>query len=92
MKYEVIGYERIQGEKSRKSGKPYDLRVFHCKDLTPYTKSADFGGNKVEQINVWLYGQDIDYVQRVLDIDIGDIIQVYYDRYGFISNVEVVIA
>lgn len=92
MKYEVIGYERVQGEKSRKSGKPYDLRVFHCKDLTPFTKTADFGGNKVEQINVWLYGQDIDYVQRVLDIDIGDIIQVYYDRNGFISNVEVVIA
>ncbi len=92
MKYEVIGYERVQGEKSRKSGKPYDLRIFHCKDLTPFTKSADFGGNKVEQINVWLYNQDIDYVQRVLDIDVGDIIKVYYDRNGFISNVEVVIA
>lgn len=92
MKYEVIGYERVQGEKSRKSGKPYDLRVFHCKNLTPFTKTADFGGNKVEQINVWLYNQDIDYVQRVLDIDVGDIIQVYYDRNGFISNVEVVIA
>lgn len=92
MKYEVIGYERVQGEKSRKSGKPYDLRVFHCKDLTPFTKTADFGGNKVEQINVWLYNQDIDFVQRVLDIDIGDIIQVYYDRNGFISNVEVVVA
>ena len=92
MKYEVIGYERVQGEKSRKSGKPYDLRVFHCKDLTPFTKTADFGGNKVEQINVWLYNQNIDFVQRVLDIDIGDIIQVYYDRNGFISNVEVVIA
>lgn len=92
MKYEVIGYERVQGEKSRKSGKPYDLRVFHCKDLTPFTKTADFGGNKVERINVWLYNQDIDFVQRVLDIDIGDIIQVYYDRNGYISNVEVVIA
>lgn len=92
MKYEVIGYERVKGEKSRKSGKPFDMRVFHCKDLTPFTKSADFGGNKVEQINVWLYNQDIDYVQRVLDIDVGDIIQVYYDRNGFVSDVQIVIA
>lgn len=92
MKFEVIGYERVKGEKSRKSGKPYDLRVLHCKDLTPFTKSADFGGNKVEQLSVWLYGQDIDFVQRILDIDIGDIIQVFYDRNGYISDVQVVIA
>lgn len=91
MKYEIIGYERVSGEKSRKSGKPYDMRVLHCKDLTPFTeKNATVGGNKVERITIWLEGADIDYAQRVLDLDVGDKIRVYYNRSGFIDGFDLI--
>lgn len=91
MKYEIIGYERVKGEKSRKTGKPYDMRILHCKDLAPFTKSADFGGNKVETIVFSLLNQPYDFVQRVLDLDIGSIINVYYNRAGYPDGFEVVI-
>ena len=91
MKYEIIGYERVSGEKSRKTGKPFDMRILHCKDLTPYTSQAgDCAGNKVEQLTMWLAGQDIDYVQRVLDLQVGDKIRVYYNRTGFIDGFDLI--
>ena len=91
MKYEIIGYERVSGEKSRKTGKPFDMRILHCKDLTPFTENnATVGGNKVEQLTIWLAGQDIDYVQRVLDLEVGDKIRVYYNRTGFIDGFDLI--
>lgn len=83
MKYEIIGYERVKGEKSRKTGKPYDMRILHCKDLTPFQTSADFGGNKVETIVFSLLNAQVDFVQRVLDLEIGDKIHVFYNRSGY---------
>lgn len=91
MMYEIIGYERVQGEKSRKTGKPYDLKILHCKDLTPFIEhNGVVGGHKVEQVSIWLYGQDIDFVQRVLDLDVGDKIRVYYNRTGFIDGFDLI--
>lgn len=91
MKFEIVGYERVKGEKSRKTGKPYDMRLLHCKDLTPFTKSADVGGNKVETIAFSLINQTPDFIQRVLDLDVGSIINVYYNRYGYPDSFDVVI-
>lgn len=89
-KYEVVGYERRKGEKSRKTGKPYDFMVFHCIDQVPYTKSADFGGNKVEQVLFSLINCSEDVRQRVLDVDVGSIIQVYYNRSGYPDDLQFV--
>lgn len=83
MKYEIIGYERVKGDKSKKTGKPYDMRILHCKDLTPFTKTDDFGGNKVETIVFSLLNAQYDFQQRVLDLDIGDKIHVFYNRSGY---------
>jgi len=84
MKYEIIGYERVKGDKSKKTGKPYDMRILHCKDLTPFaSKTADFGGNKVETVVFSLLNAQPDIVQRVLDLDVGDKIHVFYNRSGF---------
>lgn len=90
MLYEVVGYERRKGEASRKTGKPYDLRVFHCIDKQPYTKSADFGGNKVEQIVFSLFNCTEDVRQKVLDVDIGSNIHVYYNRSGYAEDIDIV--
>lgn len=67
------------------------MRILHCKDLTPFQKSADFGGNKVETIAFSLLNQTPDFVQRLLDLDIGSVINVYYNRYGYADSFEVVI-
>lgn len=88
--YEVIGYERRKGEKSKRTGKPYDFKVFHCIDNVPYEKSADFGGNKVEQIIFNLLNCTEDTRQKVLDVDVGSVIKVYYNRSGFTEDLEIV--
>ena len=89
-KYEVVGYERRKGEKSRKSGKPYDLMVFHCIDQCPYTKSADFDGNKVEQVLFSLLNCTDDVRQKVLDVEVGSIIKVYFNRTGYPEDLELI--
>ena len=89
-KYEVLGYERRKGDKSRKSGKPYDFMVFHCIDLSPYTNSADFNGNKVEQVLFSLLNCTDDVRQKVLDVDVGSIIKVYFNRTGYPEDLELI--
>lgn len=90
MKFEVVGYERRKGDKSKKTGKPYDIRVFHCIDSIPYAKSEDFGGNKVEQIVFNLLNCTDDVRQKVLDVDIGSNINVWFNRSGFPDDLEIV--
>ena len=90
MMYEVVGFERRKGDKSKKTGKPYDLKVFHCIDKVPYTKSEDFAGNKVEQVVFNLLNCTEDVRQKVLDVDIGSNINVYYNRSGFADGLDIV--
>ena len=90
MMYEVVGYERRKGDKSKKTGKPYDIKVLHCIDKVPYTKSEDFGGNKVEQVVFNLLNCTEDTRQRVLDVEIGSNINVYYNRSGFADDLQIV--
>lgn len=90
MMYEVVGYERRKGDKSKKSGKPYDFKVFHCIDKVPFTTSQDFAGNKVEQIMFNLLNCTEDTRQKVLDVEIGSTIKVYFNRSGFTEDLEIV--
>lgn len=89
--FNVVGYEHIKGEKSRKTGKPYDFMVFHCIDQVPFTKSADFGGNKVEQISFNLMMCSVDTREKISSVDVGSLIKVYYGRTGYPEDLEVII-
>lgn len=84
-KYEVVGYEHRSGI-SKRTNKPYDMDIYHVIDCFPLAQNENSYGRKVEQIvfNRLVIGEIPEKPQ------IGDTIQVYYNRSGFAEELEII--
>jgi hypothetical protein len=84
-KYEVVGYEHRAGI-SKRTNKPYDIDVVHVIDCLPLAQTENSYGRKVEQIifNRLVVGELTEKPQ------IGDTIQVWYNRSGFAEDLEII--
>ena len=76
MKYNVIGIGPRRSGTSSKGGKPYDMTALYC-----ICTAADVTGHKAEEI-VFNHLSGITFP----DISVGDIIDVGYDKRGFMVD------
>ena len=83
MKLTVYGIgKRNKGEKSKKSGKPYDGTTLHCVTLNT-TKDVE-AGQAVKEV----YMNHLSPIAFPV-INIGDVINVEYDENGWLDGIEV---
>ena len=80
--YEVVGYENRSGV-SKKSGKPYDMDIIHVIHTQPMTGDGCYG-NRVESIT---YNRLVNGPLEAAPL-VGDKIKVYYNRSGFVTDIE----
>lgn len=84
MKMHVVGVgNRNRGEKSKKSGKPYDGQSVYCIAVKAMNEGQ---GHKV----VDLYFDYTRGVQYPDEVYVGDVINVDYNEDGYVEEVELV--
>lgn len=82
--YEVVGYENRNGI-SKKSGNPYDMDIIHVIHTEPMSGDGCCG-NRVEAIT---YNRLVNGPLSVVPA-VGRKIKVYYNRSGFVTDIEAV--
>lgn len=81
-KYKLIGYEHRAGI-SKKNNKPYDLDFLHCIVEERLDQYGSGYGNRVETITYNnLINKPLEAVPAV-----GDYIEVYYNRSGYVTDI-----
>lgn len=80
MKVKVIGIGQRRTGTSKTSGKPYDISSFYCAYST-----TEVLGEKTEEIT-FNHFSDIVFP----DIQIGDTINVSYDKRGFLEEITII--
>ena len=79
--YKVVGYESRSGV-SKKTGKPYDMDIIHVIHETPITGDGCYG-NRVECIT---YNRLVNGPLEAVPL-VGDMVCVYYNRSGFVTDI-----
>lgn len=84
MKVRIVGVQRLSGEKSRKSGKPYDFCILHCLSVDK---------EWAETANFMMHGYRVDPIMcdtaLALDIPVPCLADVYSDRFGKVEDIRV---
>ena len=80
--YELVGYIRRTGEYQ---GRPFDNYNLHCKVMDP---PEGMEGEAVEVLKVKTAVVDA-FTAAHGPLSIGDVIDVYYDRFGRITSIMV---
>lgn len=84
MKMRIVGVQRLSGEKSKKSGKPYDFCILHC-------LSCD--KEWVENEKFMMHGYRVDSIivdtSLALDLPVPCLADVYSDRFGRVEDIRV---
>ena len=83
MKYRVLGVGHMAGT-SKKTNRPYDMDVLHLVSEEP-SRAKEFSGNEVDKIYV---SRDSGAMLR--QPNVGDVVEIYYNRSGYVDSVNVV--
>lgn len=84
MKMRIVGIQHLSGEKSKKSGKPYDFCLLHTLALTP--EHFDNGANSMIGYRAETIMCDSDIA---LSVPVPCVADVYGDRFGRIEVINV---
>lgn len=76
--YKIIGVEHMAGT-SKKTGRPYDMDVLYCEDLTA-PRNGNVTGHKVDKITI---SRDSGILTRTPNP--GDIYDIGFNRFGYVE-------
>lgn len=83
MKVRIVGVQHLSGEKSKKTGKPYDFGLLHVVGLKPEhfeTEGNFMFGYRAETITV---------SPDLLATPVPSLCEIYCDRFGRVEDIQV---
>lgn len=76
--YKIIGVEHMKGT-SKKTGRPYDMDILHVMSLSA-PRNRELVGSEVDKISI---SRDSGIITKIPQP--GDIIEIGFNRYGFVD-------